>query len=436
MENRVLRLFDASDPGTGKTRCRLEAFSKRRTQGGKCALVFAPKSILETAWLEDNQQYTPWLKLQCCYAENREKAFSTPADIYVTNHDATKWVAKQPPKFFAKFDTLILDESSAYKHHTSQRSKALNKIKKHFPVRVAMNGAPNTNTILDIWNQVNVLDDGKHLGASYFAFRNVVCTPVQVGPQANMLKWEDKPGVATTVADLLKDMMIRHELQRETDIPVENTVPFILTPKLAKAYKEMEDHAISFLETGEVKAINAAAVATKLLQIASGAVYDGNDNYHVIDTSRYELVADLVEARKFCVVFFIWKHQRDLLIEEFKRRKITYTVVDGEVSKNNRVTATKHFQAGFYKVMLAQPQSTAHGLTWTKGTSTIWPSPTSNLEHWVQGNHRTDRTGQKERCEVVSIVAKNTYEEHRFKMRESKYVGLAELRDYFKKGTK
>lgn len=426
-------VFDMSEPGTGKTRVRLEAFAKRRARKGGCALVIAPKSILDVAWEADCKRYTPWLKISCAYAENREAAFAIDADIYVTNHDAVKWLAKQPPAFFKKFETLIIDESGAFKHHTSQRSKAINKIKKHFKIRIAMNGTPMAISVLDTWNQAFILDDGKRLGKSYFAFRQAVCNPIQQGRSANMIKWVDKPGAETVVADLLKDISLRHELQ---GLPANANYPvgFVLPPKQRRAYEEMEKTAILNVLKGEVKALNAAAVRTKLLQIASGAVYENEDKYHIIDDSRYKLVADLVDARKFCVVFFHWKHQRDLLIKEFNARGITHVTLDGDItSRKAKREAVQEFQGGFYRVVLAHPQSAAHGLTLTKGTSTIWASPTPNLEHWLQGNKRIYRSGQTEKTETVNVLAKGTLEEHVYNdVLMGRKDGLESFLDYLK----
>jgi SNF2 family DNA or RNA helicase len=407
------RVFDTSDPGTGKTRTRLEVYAKRRANGAKSLLVIAPKSILRSVWEQDCRKFTPWLKVSCAFAENREKAFAAQADIYVTNHDAVKWLAKQPPKFFDKFSCLVIDESGAFKHHTSDRSRAMNKIKKFFEYRTAMNGTPNPNTITDIWNQTFILDDGKTLGPSFYAFRAATQMPEQCGPKPNMVKWTDRPGAEAAVADLMKGMVIRNIFEECHDIPPNHNyvVPFELTTKLQKAYDQMEASAVAVLDKEVVTAVNAASVMTKMLQIASGAVYDDTGNYHMIDTARYELVAELVEQRKHTIVFFLWKHQKDLLIQEFEKRGITYVVVDGDTSDKKKHEAEQHYQAGFYRVLLAHPQSAAHGYTFTRGTTTIWPSPTYNLEHWLQGNRRIYRAGQKQKTETINIIAEGTIEE-------------------------
>lgn len=385
---------------------------------------------MDVAWEADVQKFVPWMKVSLAYAENRQAAFEERADIYVTNHDAVKWLAKQPPKFFEKFSDLIVDESGAFKHHTSQRSKALNKIKKFFGRRVAMNGTPNPNTVTDLWNQMNIVDDGKRLGPSFYAFRAAVQVPKQVGPSAHMVKWEDREGSETAVGKLIGDITIRHTLEECHDIPENHSyiVPFILNTKLRRAYDEMEATAVLQLDTGTVTAINAASVVTKLLQVASGAVYEDEETYHLIDGSRYELVGELCEQRKNSVVFFLWKHQRDLLIQEFNKRGLTHVLIDGSVTgKKKRKAAVDMFQAGFYRILLAHPQSAAHGLTLTRGTSTIWASPTYNLEHYLQGNRRIHRAGQKLRTETVNVLAEDTIEERVYHVLATKNVKVVDL---------
>ena len=439
--------LDASDPGTGKTRTQIETFVARRARGGGCALVIAPKSLLQTAWQDDFAKFAPHIKCVVCPAEKREARFAEDADVYVTNTDATKWLAKQPASFYKRFDTLIVDELSAFKHHTSQRSKALNKIKRHFKYRYGLTGTPNANSITDLWHQIFVLDDGMRLGKSFYQFRASVCEPKQVGPQPNMLEWTDKPGAEQVVGNLLSDIVLRHKFEECIDIPPNHTysVPYHMSAKQLRAYKEMEKNAIALLDSGRlVTAVNAAGVMTKLLQIASGASYseEGSGNtvlqaramdaigYAAIDTGRYELVAELVSQRQHSVVFFNWSHQRDLLIKEFEARGITYAVIDGSVSDKARKEAVDLYQSGFYRVLLAHPQSAAHGLTLTRGTTTIWASPTSNLEHFLQGNRRTYRAGQTQKTETIVVLAPGTVEDKvyaRLMEKDARQTSMLEL---------
>lgn len=404
------RVFDMSDPGTAKTRVALEDFARNRRKG-RAMLVLAPRSILRNSWGNDAAQYTPDLKVSIAYADNRAEAFLEKADIYVTNHDAIKWIEKNV-RDFSRFDRIVIDESTAFKHHTSARSRALNKVKIGFDVRRAMTGTPNTRSITDVWNQAYFLDDGRRLGSNFYGFRSKVAVPEQVGREAQMVKWLDKPGAEEAVADLLSDITIRHKFEDCVDIPptFKYTKEYLLPKKQLRAYEEMAEDSIAVLKKGYVTAVNKAAMRTKLLQIASGAVYESPERYHVIDDGRYELTLDLVEERSHSIVFYLWKHQRDEIIRQAKERKISFCVFDGETTDRMREEYERLFQAGFYQMMLCHPKSTAHGLTLTKATTTIWPSPPDDLEWWIQGNRRHARTGQTQKTEIIGICAPDTIE--------------------------
>lgn len=450
------KVFDASDPGTGKTRVAIESFAERRLRGGGTALVLAPKSLLRAAWATDFKKFAPALRCSCAYAENREAAFKAQADVFITNHDAVNWLVKQKPEFFADFDTLIIDEIGAFKHSTSQRSKALNKVKKHFKHRLGMNGTITPNSVTDVWHQMFVIDDGKRLGPSFFGFRQAVCIPKQVGPSASMVKWTDRPGASDAVSKLMEDITIRHKFEDCIDIPGnhEYCVPFKLSAKQQKAYDEMylaqialiDGSAVTHYETRErkveavkarlsgapaeaktVTAFNGAVVATKLLQISSGAVYEDTDTYHLVDTSRYELVLDLAEQRPHVVIFFLWKHQKDYLTKEATARGLSFCVIDGTVTDSERAQAVDYFQKGLYRIVFAHPQSAAHGLTLTRGTATIWASPTYNLEHYQQGLKRIYRAGQTQKTETIVIIAEDTIEEKVWAAIQEKRVRMEDL---------
>ena len=66
------------------------------------------------------------------------------------------------------------------------------------------------------------------------------------------------------------------------------------------------------------------------------------------------------------------------------------------------------YQKGLYQVLFAHPASAGHGLTLTKGTATIWASPTPNLEWFSQGKKRIHRIGQNEATETIVVIAENT----------------------------
>ena len=417
MEDRP-RIFDMSDPGTGKTRGHLQAFVDRlnHKQGRRC-LVAAPKSILQLAWGDDIDKFFPGLRYSVAYATNREAAFRSRADIYITNHDAVKWLqSKDCPlgkKYLDDFDTLIIDESTAYKHHSSQRSKAARALSKRFEFRECLSGTPNPNSVTELWHPACILDEGERLGTSFWRFRNVVQEPVQNGPGVQHVKWVDKPGAEEAVFDMLRDITIRHKLE---GIPGNHTytLEFDLHPKVRKVYDELLANAVSMTEKGEVlTAVHAASLNTKLLQTASGAVYTGIETeYATLSDQRTELVMDLIDAREACVVVFNWRHQREALVQAAKKRKFPVAFIDGSViSDRVRAQHVNDFQAGKLKALLVHPKSAGHGLTLTRGVATIFVFSTYDAEHYKQVYHRIVRATQEKETETIHIKARDTIEE-------------------------
>ncbi len=408
-------VYVGNDPGTGKTRSCLDAIETRLNNNEiRRTLVVAPKSILAASWLEDAQQFTPNLKCDIAWAKNREDAFKSDADVVITNHDAAKWLAENSKLLKEQgFDNFIGDEWTAYKHRTSQRSKAMNAIMDIFKFRVGMSGTMTPNGITDIWHQILLLDRGAHLGNNYWKFQNTVCTPVQVGRAPNAVRWEEKPGAKEAVIDLLSDMVIRYRLEDCIDMPDHSIQHITYTPPAAlmKHYEQMRKQAVLEVGNTVVNAVHAASLRTKLLQVASGAVYDEAHKSFALCKSRYELVLDLAEAREQCVIAFVWTHQKEGLIKEATKRKRSFAVIDGTVNDSDRLLAVKQFQAGEIDYIFAHPQSAGHGLTLTRGTTTIWPSPIDNTEHFEQFNRRIYRAGQTRKTETLLVTAEGTLEE-------------------------
>ena len=428
------RVFDASDPGTGKTRAHLESFALRRRQKGGALLVIAPKSLLQTAWQNDASEYVSDMSTSVAYASNREAAFAIKADIYITNTDAVKWLAKQPDSFYKRFDSVVVDESTTFKHRTSQRSKALNNIRGYFPFRTMMTGTPNAGSILNLFNQIFFLDDGVRLGNNFFKYRSAVCTPEQVGPSVNMLKWTDKDGAEEAVSGLIRDITIRHQFEDCMDIPPNHTYPvkYHMPNKLMNQYRELEERTILALQEDDVTAVNAAVLRNKLLQLASGAVYTSTGVYEILDKGRYELVLDLVEQRDHSIVFFNWRHQREQLVAEAERRGVTYEVLDGTTPDDKRTAIVSSYQAGRFQTLFLHPQTGAHGLTLTRGTACIFSSPIYEADYLKQGLHRVYRGGQTLPTETILIEAENTVEKKVYSILNGKNERMVNLLEMLK----
>lgn len=415
--------FITSDPGTGKTRSVIDVIQQR----GRRALVLAPLSILQSSWGDDIETFQPNMTYSIAYNSNRAKAFKADTKVVITNHDAIKWIAKHPDVLDA-FDTIVVDESTAFKNKDSQRSKALAKMAQQFKYRIAMTGTPIPNTVLDAWHQMYILDGGQRLGPRFYSFRAAVCTP-RFNGFAN--EWVDKDNAPEILAAAIMDVNIRHSLEECLDMP-EHIVRVMYTElpaDIAAKYKMLSEESLLIEGDQVVSAVHAGAKVKKLLQLCTGAVYNEDGIAVGIHPHRYELVLDLVQQRKHSLVAFNWKHERDYLIEAAKKRGIKFGIIDGDVRVQHRTEIVKQFQNGELDVIFAHPQSAGHGLTLTKGTSTIWCSPTYNAEHYTQFNRRIYRAGQKEKTETICIAAKDTWETQVYRALDGKITRSDQLLD-------
>ncbi len=411
-----------SDPGTGKTRAVLDAHA---ILGGK-TLVLAPLSILEAAWGEDINKFQPNIKYGVAYAKNRTKVFEDGTyDMVITNFEAVNFLQKNP-QYCKQFDTIVIDEFTAFKNREAKRSKNLNKIISYFTNRIAMSGTPNSNTILDIWHPVYLIDGGERLGSRFYAFRHQACTPKFNG-FAN--EWIDKPGIEEAVANKLSNISIRYALSDCMDLPdnIVRTVNTRLTPNVQKQYKLLADESVLYTKSGTVNAVHAAARVKKLLQLVTGAVYDEDGVVQFVHQERYDIVMTLVAQRAHSLVAFNWKHERDALVEIAQKEGISYEVIDGSVKAEKRSDIVARYQAGHIKVLFCHPQSAGHGLTLTKANTVIWCSPTYNAEHYQQFNQRIYRAGQTQKTETILIQARNTWEPEVYKKLNTKLGRMENL---------
>ena len=416
------RVLITSDPGTGKTRSVLDAYAQRCE--GKL-LVLAPLSILAASWGDDCAKFQPGLTYAVAYARNRAEAFKADVDIVITNHDAIKWLMKNK-QYLEGFDTLCIDEFTAFKNKDSQRSKAAARLAEHFEYRIAMSGTPNSNTILDIWHPALLVDDGERLGKRFYGFRSAVCTP-QFNGFANV--WIDKPEAQDIVAAAIKDINVRYMLEDCIDMPEQsiNTMYVDLPPKILQQYNTLAEDSVLYTGKGTINAVHAGAKVKKLLQLCTGAVYDDHGSPLMVHDARYQLVMDLIQARDHSLVAFNWRHEREKLTELSDKAGIKYDFIDGSTPAKKRKDIVDRMQAGQLQVVFAHPQSAGHGLTLTRATSVIWASPTYNAEHYQQFNRRIYRAGQTKKTEVIQIAARDTWEPDVYEKLQDKLNRMEDL---------
>lgn len=180
-----------------------------------------------------------------------------------------------------------------------------------------------------------------------------------------------------------------------------------LSPDQTAAYKAMISTLVTNVKGVEITAANAAVKMFKLLQICVGSIYDEfGQGYQMDAADRLSLCEEIVEEAGHKVIVFVpFTHALDAVATHLRKRWSVATV-DGRTSDTKRAEIFRDFQnAPDPRILVAHPQTTAHGLTLTKADTTIWYAPITSLEIFEQANNRMNRPGQKNNMTVAMIAA-------------------------------
>lgn len=404
--------LNTSKCGTGKTRAVVEFLRAARKAGyqGKM-MVLAPLTILEPSWGQDIEEFCAEFTYSVCYAKNRRASLSKDVDIYLINHDAVRFIQQNQdllPHFAGGI--LVIDEITAYKSPESKRSHGALWLRQYFRYCIGMSGTLGSQLLSDYFYPCFIIDGGYRLGRQFTRFQNdyMMLVPTRDSRQK---KYKEIEGARDTVFDLLRDMTIRFDKDM-APINTKRHVYVSLPPAIMKEYRRLVTMDLLMGENGEViTAVNAGVKLGKILQLCSGNVYDSNGKVVSFHEERIELAVDLALEAEQSVIAFNFTHERDAIMAAFRKRGVTEVAyIDGSVPIAKRPGIVADFQAGRIKHAILHPKSCAHGLTFTAGQRTIWVSPCTSREFFIQLNHRIDRAGQTKETETITICAKGTKE--------------------------
>lgn len=377
-------------------------------------LVIAPKSVARNTWTSECDKWDHLRDLRVSVvmgtAAQRERALSEDAEIYVTNRDNVVWLVsryidlrRRKETAVWPFDCVVLDESSSFKNYQSRRWKALAMVRHRISRMVELTGTPAPNGLMDLWAQIRLLDGGERLGRFIGQYREAYFHP---GAHNGSVVYQYVPNrgaqerIASAIADICLTMRAADYLQLPDRIDAGMTLQLDCLP----AYMKFERDCVADLGDGsEIVAVTAAALVNKLLQYASGAVYDDDHVWHEVSSTKIEALADLLEQTSEPVlVYYNYRH-------ELERIKAT---VPEAVQFAGEPEILGRWNAGQIRVMCAHPASVAFGLNMQAGGHIIvWFSPTWDLELYQQANARLLRQGQSKPVMIYHLTCKGTMDE-------------------------
>lgn len=378
-------------------------------------LVIAPLRVAISTWPDEIKKWDHLKYLSYSVVTGSEKerldALKKPAHIYIINRENVDWlITKSGFKWF--FDMVVIDELSSFKSYQAKRFKSLLKARPKVKRIVGLTGTPSSNGLMDLWAEFRLLDMGERLGRYITHYRQNFFIPDKRNQQM-IFSYKPKDGAEKEIYQLISDITISMKSKDFLKMPecIMNEVVVSLSEKEQKLYDSLKKDMVLSIGDDEIDAINAAALSSKLLQMANGAVYNDKKESIVIHDRKLDALEDLIEGAngKPVLIAYWFKHDITRIKERFDVR---------EIKTGKDIT---DWNEGKIPIAIIHPASAGHGLNLQAGGSTlIWFGLTWSLELYQQTNARLYRQGQDSTVVIHHILTNGTIDEDVMKALKAK----------------
>ena len=416
------KAFVFSEPGTGKTLSALWAADYLMSIGKvRRVLILCPLSIMQSAWLGDLSNsiiHRSAVVAHHSQSSRRIEMVQQDYEFVITNYDGLNLIANEV-RNDGRFDLVIVDEANAYKTQTTRRWKALASILGPETYLWMMTGTPASQSPADAYGLAKLVNPN-NVPKFYTAWRDMVMNKI------TMFKWAAKANAAETVHAALQPA-IRFTKAQCLDLPAVLTTTRLvpLTPQQAKYYNLLKDRMAATAAGETITAVNAAANLSKLLQISCGAVYTDDKDVVEFDAApRLSVLEEILEETdRKVIIFALFRSSIDTIFNHLTKKGVAVECIHGGITANKRADTIRRFQnEKDPRVLVMQPQASAHGITLTAADTVVFFGPLMSVEQYIQCIARADRKGQNSDKVTVIHIEGSPVEKQMFTALASKVV--------------
>ncbi|WP_434103539.1 SNF2-related protein [Faecalibacterium prausnitzii] len=405
----------ADDMGLGKT-VQVLSYLLAMKQNGQTlpSLIVCPASLVLN-WTEECQKFTP--ELSCVVvdgdaAHRAELAESWPAaDLVVTSYDLLRRdeALYEGQEFYA----CILDEAQAIKNHTTQKYKAVCKVRSR--VRFALTGTPVENRLGELWSIFSFLMPG-YL-PPYKSFCSRFEKPiVQEEDQTALRRLNQLTGPF-----ILRRM--KSDVLKELPPKTENVYRIELEEEQRKLYLAAVVDAREKLQAAKPEDRMAVfAVLMRLREICCDPrlIADNWEGGSAKLDACAELVSSAVEGGHRILLFSQFTSMLELLAKRLDAEGISHFTLQGSTPKPVRAELVRRFNGGEVSVFLISLRAGGTGLNLTAADIVIHYDPWWNVAAQNQATDRAYRIGQQNPVQVYKLIAQGTIEEKIVELQQAK----------------
>ncbi len=422
--------------GTGKSKLTIDtAAHKYRTGQVDAVLVVAPNGVHQNWVLDEIPSHMPEdvRVLAHAYVSRSAKTrWHRRACEDLLGHDGLAVLAmtyegfmtaegrRTAEEFLARRRVLlVLDEAHRIKSPGAKRTRSLVVFGRRTPYKRILTGTPITNKPFDVYPQLKFLDEDfwrRRDFASYEAFKT------------HFGVWEQRVNGATgqrfaqvvsfrnldQLGRIVAEVASRVTKEDVLDLPPKTYQKryFEISDEQARAYRELRDHYVTLLDSGEE--VTAALMVTRLLrlqQITCGYL-PSDDCEHMTafpENPRLAALLDVLEDLEGkAIVFARFRRDVDQICAALGAEAVRY---DGAVDGEGRLEARTGFQRGYVRYCVGNPAVAGVGLTLHAASTVVYYSNSFDLEQRLQSEDRAHRIGQTKNLTIVDLVARGTVDE-------------------------
>ena len=401
--------------GLGKT-LQVLSYLLALKEGGQTlpSLIVCPASLVLN-WAQECEKFTPQLR---CIAVDGDAAHRAAlaqqwaeADLVVTGYELLRrdeaLYAQQP------FYACILDEAQAIKNHTTQKYKAVCRVRSQ--VRFALTGTPVENRLGELWSIFSFLMPG-YL-PPYMSFCNRFEKPI--------LQQEDKE--AARRLNLLTSPFIlrrmKSEVLRELPPKTETVCRVEMEEQQRRLYLAAVLDSKDKLRAAKPEDRMAVfAVLTRLRELCCDprlVTEDWAGGSAKLEACM-ELVQSAVEGGHRILLFSQFTSMLELLASRLDEAGLRHFTLQGSTPKPVRAELVRRFNGGEADVFLISLRAGGTGLNLTAADIVIHYDPWWNQAAQNQATDRAYRIGQNNPVQVYKLIAQDTIEEKILEMQQAK----------------
>ena len=395
-------------------------------------LVVCRKRIFGTWNQQIKSFYKKWndretLILEGSVEERKKQIKETNKKIVITNYEAFTYPSFCETVKNKKFEFCVLDESHNVKNMKAKRTKALIEVTETIPHRVLMSGTSITNSELDMFSQMAVIDRGLSFGGSFYKFKEEYFNQDNFG-SVKSLRPEKEKEFKKVYAN---NWFIVNENEVDLKKPVYMERIICPSDQVKILYKKMMNESLIILNDEKIEASIKLAQLTRLRQICSGFCSD----QHFDGFKTKAILEEIAEINKPVIIVFQYKEEKKSLIKEMEAINMAYFCIDGEF-KGNLTKEISKMKNGDHQVCLIQPQAAGEGIDGLQHATNymLFMSNSYSVAQRTQVEGRINRGGQRNRPVFIDFYSKGFLDEIILRIVRKKITDQKEMLREIKEG--